>query len=114
MGSGLDESIYWVGLFTRRNYNCSYNLTVATPHKVKTSLLTSVCLLSYAAVFCVLSHCLLLVSSLPEAGSGRTVWRLPPSTIELLRSSLLLCFGGSLSWIWAFNQVKLYYVYQNP
>jgi hypothetical protein len=49
---------------------------------MKTALLTSVCLL--------------LVSSLPEAGSGRTVWISSPSTVELSRSSLLLCFGVSL------------------
>jgi hypothetical protein len=38
----------------------------------------------------------------------------PPSTVELSRSSLLLCCGGSLSWISAFNQSKLHCVYQNP
>jgi hypothetical protein len=45
----------------------------------------------------------LLVNSLPEVGSGRTVWGALPSTVELSRSSMLLCFGGSLSWISAFT-----------
>jgi hypothetical protein len=55
----------------------------------------------------------LLVNSLHEVGSGQTVWRAPPSTVELMRSLLLLCFGGSLSWISAFNQLKLHCAYQN-
>jgi hypothetical protein len=41
-------------------------------------------------VFCLLSY------SLPEVGCGRTVWSSPASTIELMRSSLLLCLWGSL------------------
>jgi hypothetical protein len=56
------------------------------PHKIMTSLLISVCLL--------------LVNSLPEVGFGRTIWRTPPLTVELPRSSLLLCFGGSLPCEW--------------
>jgi hypothetical protein len=60
-----------------------------TLHKLKASLLTPICLL------CSILFCLLLASSLPEVGSGRTVWRSPPSTVELSRS-LLLYFGGSL------------------
>jgi hypothetical protein len=34
----------------------------------------------------------LLVSSLPEVGSGRTVWRSPTSTVEFSYSYLLLSF----------------------
>jgi hypothetical protein len=67
------------------------------------------CRILYSVVFC-----LLLVNSLPEIGSSRPVWRSPPSTVELSRSSLLLCFGGSFSWISAFNQLKLHCAYQNP
>jgi hypothetical protein len=73
------------------NNDNTVKVTVTTRHKIKTSLLTSsdICLSS-------LIFCLQLVSSLPEVGSGGTVWRSPPSTVELSHSSLLLCFGGSL------------------
>jgi hypothetical protein len=62
-----------------------------TPHKIKTSLLTSSDFCLSSVVFC---H--LLVSSLPEEGSGRTVWRSAPSTVDLSHTLLLLCFGCSL------------------
>jgi hypothetical protein len=56
------------------NHDNTLKVTVTIPLKIKTSLLTSV-------VFCVL-----LVNSLPEVGSGRTVWGSPPSTVEFSRS----------------------------
>jgi hypothetical protein len=96
------------------NSDNTLKVTVTIPHKIKTSILISsdLCL---SSVFC---HNLystnLLVSSLPEVGFGRTVWRSPPSTVELSRSSLFLCFGSSLSWISAFNQLKLHCVYKKP
>jgi hypothetical protein len=62
-------------------------VTVTAPHKIKTTLLISVCLLS-SFVFCVL-----LVTSLREVGSCRTVWRAPPSTVEFSRFQPLLCFN---------------------
>jgi hypothetical protein len=66
-----------------------------------------------SSVFCcILYSTNLLVSSLPEVGSGRTIWR-SPSAVELSRSLLLLCFGGSLSWISAFNQLNLHCAYQD-
>jgi hypothetical protein len=69
---------------------------------------------SAESVFCrILYSTNLLVNSLPEVGSGRTVWRTHPSTVELSRSLLILCFGDSLSWISAFNQLKLHCAYQN-
>jgi hypothetical protein len=67
---------------------------------MKTSLLTSsdFCLSSvvFCPLLCSVIFCLLLVSTLSEVGSDRTVWRSPPSTVELSRSSPLLWFGSSL------------------
>jgi hypothetical protein len=65
-----------------------------TPHKLHFWLLTPSSV--FSPLLCSVIFCLPSVSSLPEVGSGRTVWRPPPSTVELLHSLLLLCFGVSL------------------
>jgi hypothetical protein len=61
-----------------------------TPHKVKTSRLISdfFRLILCSVLFCVLSSV--------GQFSRRTVWRSPPSAVDLSRSSPLLYFGGSL------------------
>jgi hypothetical protein len=71
------------------NSDNTLKVTVTTPHKMKTSLLTSDFCLS-SIFYRILSY------SFSEVGSGRTAWRSPPSTVELSLASLLLCFGGSL------------------
>jgi hypothetical protein len=62
---------------------------MVTPHELKTSLVTSD-----------FFFWRLLSSSVgqfsPWGRSGPTVWKSSPSTVELSRSSLLLCFGDSL------------------
>jgi hypothetical protein len=52
--------------------------------------------------------CVLVVSSLPEVGSGRTVWRSPPSTVEFSHLSHYYCIFDWFVDVWTASTYSLY------
>jgi hypothetical protein len=67
---------------------------------------------SLSLILCSVVFCLCQFSR--WGTSGRTVWRSPPSTVELSRSSRYCALTCLLSWISAFNKLKLHCAYRNP